>query len=196
MNTEIDREQLTVELTGWAVRGILCAVPSALWAFFGGYRQPRQIAAMVIGVTGYIVLYALLCTILKSSGRPFLQKVAAALRQAAWLKIGWCAVGAVFTFSGVALKATLPTYLIPCVAAVMADLWSGIGSIECTRWLGRLGGHDFGGPVNSLLWTGVTTVLQGMFVSVEIFALTTVLLAWQWAKVRFVIFRRPHWAPE
>lgn len=46
------------ELAGWAISGVLCALPSAYWALMVGFKEPAELCAMAAGIALCVVLFA------------------------------------------------------------------------------------------------------------------------------------------
>ena len=101
MNARLDRDRWSVELGGWALRGILCAAASVYWAVTAGFDTPAEIAGMVAGVAAWVTIFAALCAWRGDAAWLATGRLAPALKIAAWTKFalsggGWLLYGASF----------------------------------------------------------------------------------------------------
>jgi hypothetical protein len=175
MKALLESEKFQTELPGWALRGVLCAANSAFWAWMMGFQQPEEIAGMAAGVAFWVMVFAGLC-----AGAPLLERLkqpqfGAALKRAAWIKIGLMAVGWL-AFVGASLVRT------PGVEALaafgMADMFLGMASLWLVSRAAGVSDLDQIGRLDSFGWTTVTTIVEGALMAVVIGAIALVVLGW------------------
>lgn len=173
MKFSFDREAFGRELPGWALRGVLCAAPSAFWAVLGEFQHPSEIAAMVLVTALYITGFAWLSAgefMAATSGRrTFVQ----ALKMSAWIKpatiVFLGSAGAIF--SGRVLNPE------PWFAAMTPDMVCGLGSVSLVSWLAGM--RELGvARLDSFAWTALTTLVQGTLISGLLAMLAVILFVW------------------
>ncbi len=86
MKLAIEHGLFARELPGWALRGILCALPSAFWAAITEFNQPIEFAAMAVGTVGWIAVFALFSASEVRQANDGRARFVRALKMAAWMK--------------------------------------------------------------------------------------------------------------
>ena len=129
-------------LKSWAWRGALCAAPSFGWAVMSNFRQPAQIAEMVLGVVTYVVGFAWL-TALPS----YLERVQSS-------PFGWA----------LRVAANLRAALAPLMF-FGPDMFLGALAMGAVSGAARFFGARGDLPQAGVGWTYLTTVVQGALVS-------------------------------
>lgn len=175
MNLDVDLEQFGRELPLWAVRGILCAAPSALWAVIGEFKQPAELAAMVLGTGLYIAGFAWFSAWPVMAANAARRQLVRALKMSAWIKpamvVGLGAAGMVFSGRWQDGGAWF--------CGMFPDMFCGFGSVSLVSWLA--GASDLGlAHLHSFGWTTLTTLVQGALISGLIVILAAGVLAWWW----------------
>ncbi len=192
----IDGKEWRAGLVDWGWRGGLLALPSAAWAYMGGYSHPAHGAAMLSGVLVYVLLFATGGAIQTPWAAGLRDRLSAAFRQAVWLKLAWVLIGllAGLVMTKVNVK---PVWLfVPLAGGMWADLLTGIGVVQGMEQFGRWAGFATTAPADSFLWTLVTTLLQGAAVVLGLLVLTLVVLGWTWLKSQGGFLRRMMWVLE
>ena len=182
MNLKFDDARCGRELPLWAVRGVLCAAPSAFWAVIAEFKHPAEIAAMILGTGLCIAGFAWFSARETMAATPGRRQFVRALKMSAWLKavsllgvgLGWIAV---------VLKAPAGAWF---TLGMFPDMWAGLGSVSLVGWLAGVGELGLG-QLNSFGWTLLTTLVQGALIAAELALLTLGVLGWwrvwAWLKV-------------
>lgn len=192
MNAAVDQAPWTSELTGWVLRGLLCAAPSAFCAVLFGFQHPTEISAMVLVTVLYIAGFAWFSAWDVMAATPGRRRFLRALKMSAWIKpasvVGLGAVAALL--SGFGLNAE------PWFAGIGPDAALGAVALSAVGWLS--GVRDLGvGSLDSFAWTALTTLLQGALLTGLLLLMAAAVLAWwrlwDWlrCKLRFSPARSP-----
>jgi type IV secretory pathway TrbD component len=189
MSDATPNRAFTTELAGWAVRGILCAAPSAAFAVGFFIRRPEQWIAMIMGVAAWVLFFAMVCDRLSKSASPKLRKLPPVLVIACWLKI-FGAYGGILAFSASALFDVFTDRKCwPLASVVGLEFVAGYLVMEFTHSLANAltlgGGADSEAPH----WVLITTLLQGTVISGMLLILTpfAALLHRAWEMCRGLI---------
>lgn len=175
MKTLLASEEFQAELPGWALRGVLCAANSAFWAVMMGFQQPAEIAGMAAGVAFWVVVFAGLCACTPLAERLRQPRIGAALKRAAWIKIGLTAAGWL-SLAGASLMRASGAEVLAMLG--MADVLMGMASLWLVSRAAGVPDIDQLGRLDSFGWTALTTVVEGALMAVVIGALALVVLGW------------------
>lgn len=174
--------EFRAELPGWALRGVLCASTSAFWAVLMGFQAPAEIAGMVLGVAGWVAVFAAGCAWLQRSPRWQTTSVVAAIKWAAWIKIGLTAgcwlvyLGAsAIGFKDMAMLGLIDT-LLGLFALMLVSFLAGMTDPETVATLDSLG------------WTALTTMTEGWLMTLVIAGIAA--LVWGCWQVRDALQKR------
>jgi len=189
VNTATANRGFLRELPGWAVRGLFCALPSAVWAVLAGYHLPHHFTAMALGVALYVLGYAWLSAHPGWGNSPWVR----AMGWAAWLKIALCVLGVVAWMGLVPFSRAVggsgiwqavmaaPIYL----STLGVDLFSGVAAINAGNYLIMSKSVAAADPIMEGAKAGfavtlATTLVQGAFVSLQLAVLALVVRSWWW----------------
>jgi hypothetical protein len=162
------------ELPGWLVRGALCAINSIFWALLLDFRHPWEMAGMVAGVGCWVAIFAGICARVMRSGGWSL-RVGAALKAAAWIKIGLTVAGWLLlaTVSGLGLGGGAEQIAF----LGMVDLMLGMAALWLVALVAGLGDPAKVAGLDSFGWTTLTTVTEGALMALVIGALAAMVMA-------------------
>lgn len=185
MRALLESDAFRGELVRWVMPGLLCAAPSAGWAFVAGFNDPVEWAAMAMGVGACVAGFAWGCSrewIRATEGRRSFVRT---LRRAAWLKAA-ALIGVVAGWVG-GLMGNADPALLP-VVMTLPDFLGGMVVLTGTARLAGVKGPEALAGLDSFGWTGFTTLGQGVFVTallvVTAFALLGMLQLWRLAVAR------------
>ena len=131
MKLTIDQARFNRELPLWAVRGVLCAAPSAFWAVIAEFKYPAEIAAMVL-VTGlYITGFAWFSAWEVMAATAGRRQFVRALKMSAWIK----PVTVIGLGGGGALLSGMVRNTEPWFFGMTPDLVCGFGAVSLSSWL-------------------------------------------------------------
>lgn len=187
MNLKFDDARFGRELPLWALRGVLCAVPSAFWAVLADFKHPAEIAAMIAGTGLCIAGFAWFSAGEVMTTTPGREQFVRALKMSAWLKaasllgvgLTWIAVAVWHAPAGAGLA-----------LGVVPDMWAGLGSLSLVGWLA--GVKELGlSQLDSFGWTLLATLVQGALISAELALLALGVIGWwrvwAWLKPQLMI---------
>ena len=161
------------ELAGWAVRGALCAAPSASWATLSDFRHPREVAAMILVVGLFIAGFAWFSA-WEAMGITFgRERFVRALKMSAWIK---AAMVVAMIVAWVPLGGG-KRYPVAWMLIGMPDMWCGVGSLSLVGWLAGVKNMELG-RLDSFSWTALTTLVQGVLVTLQLLLLSLGVLGW------------------
>lgn len=147
------------------------------------YRHPLEVAAMLFVLGGFVVIFAVGSTWMTMKGTSGLLRFVWALKIAVGLKIATL-VGAAAHW--VMWMGWLPKIMGWLVLLVWPDLLMGLCSVELVGLLGEMCESTDIALLNSFLFTGLTTLFQGMFLNVWLMLIALVVLgikgACRWTK--------------
>jgi hypothetical protein len=185
MNTATANRGFMAELPGWAARGVVCALPSAVWAWLIGYKQPVHVAAMATGVLTYVMIFSWACA--RWKGERWVE----ALQYAPWLKgaLAVIGVGAWLGFAPFGMargNSNLSGWIAGAVgfgSTVMVDMWTGLLAIKAGALVAPMNGAiDSIAPRGNLFIvygaTLLVTLAQGVFVSIQIGVIASMIALW------------------
>lgn len=183
MNGLIEAGRLPGELAGWALRGLLCAVPSAFFAVIGGFNRPAQLVAMATGFAAYVMLFAGFCAARAMQRTEARERFVRTLKMSAWLKASLL-LGVALAW-GLALLKCFPPGGVLLGVGVVPDMWLGFCATWVVSWLTGVEGALQVGDLNSAPWTLLTTLLQGALVTGLLVALAGGMLGCRrlWAAI-------------
>lgn len=177
MRTLFESEAFQAELPGWGLRGALCAANSAAWAWLLGFRAPAEIAGMVAGVACWVAVFAAGCAWTPRPARWRQPVVVAALKWAAWIKIGLTAGG--WLLVGLANALGFEN-LSPMALLGTVDMLLGLGALWLVALLAGLGDPGRVAALDSFGWTALATVTEGALMAGVIMAFAALVWAfWQ-----------------
>lgn len=183
MKTLIERKEFVIELRGWAWRGIFCALPSAGWAWMLEFRHPLEIVAILLVMTGFIVVFALGSTWMAMQATPGWLRFQRALKVSAHIKIGTLVGAAAYWTMWVGW---LPKLTGSLVLLIWPDLLMGLCSVELGGFLRGMHESTDIARLDSFVFTGLITLLQGSFLTVLLVLLALVVMSarslWFWTK--------------
>jgi hypothetical protein len=187
LKTLLESDEFRAELPGWLLRGVLCAANSAVWAVLSGFQAPEEIAGMLAGVVFWVAVFAAVCAWMPQAARLNQLRIVAALKWAAWIKIGLTAFGWL-VFAGA--KVSGIDGLAGVVLLGTVDLLLGIGALTLVAFAGRLSGPEQVAFADSFGWTALTTVTEGALMSLVIAALALGVWTawWIWPRLKAVGF--------
>lgn len=163
------------ELPGWVLRGALCAVNSAFWAWMMGFQHPAEIAGMATGVAFWVAVFAGVCAWTPRSAWWQQAQIGPALKRAAWIKIG-------LTCSGWLLLAGASLVHISGAEALamfgMVDMLLGMAALWLVSRVAGIPDFDQISRLDSPGWTALTTVVEGALMAAVIGVLALAVLAW------------------
>lgn len=173
MNLKFDDARFGRELPLWALRGLLCAAPSAFWAVLTEFQHPVEIAAMVLVTALYIVGFAWFSAWDVMAATPGRRQFVRALKMSVWIKMAMMAgLGC-----AAALLSGIGRDFGAWLSGMMPDLCCGIGSLSLVGWLA--GARELGvGRLDSFGWTALTTLVQGGLISALIVGMAAAVLVW------------------
>lgn len=183
MRTLLESETFQDELPGWALRGVLCALNSAFWAGVMGFQDPAEIAGMAAGVAFWVGAFAGLCAWAPGPMGRKLPQLAAALKRAAWIKIGLTAAGWLLLAGASALNMegaeVMGMFGMIDTLLGMSALWvvSQVGSFPDIIQIPQ---------VDSFGWTTLTTIVEGALMAALIGFIALAMLAWWRVQAEFV----------
>lgn len=175
MKTLLESPEFRDELPGWLLRGVLCAVSSVGWAVLLGFHTPAEIAGMATGVVAWVLVFAGACAWLLRTPRPEHARWAAALKRAAWIKIGLTVLGWLL-WGGTAL--IRESWTQPFMLFGMVDAFLGMGALWVVAQVAGVGGFEKVAQLDSFGWTALTTVVEGALMALLIAGITLAVLAW------------------
>ena len=175
MNAAVDRNRFERELAGWAVRGVLCAVPSAGWAFAAEFNCPAEYAAMTAGTAVWIAAFAGFSAWEAMQATAGRERFMRALKMAAGIKAALLVGVAIAWASAAGLKTPVGLWL---GLGVFPDVWAGLGSVWLVSQPAGVGESLSLGQLNSFGWTLATTLVQGALISVPLVTLALGVLGW------------------
>ena len=182
MRTLLESEAFRAELPGWALRGCLCAASSAFWAVLIGFQAPAEIAGMVTGVAVWVCVFAALCSWTPSLAWLKQPQMAAALKHAAWIKLGLSALGWLCFAGRFAPYFAFLQWLGLCG---IVDMALGIGALSLVALLaGTFRSPEQISRLDSFGWTALTTVVEGALMAVLIGVIALAVLGWWRLKAR------------
>lgn len=177
MNLAINEEKLGRELPGWALRGVLCAANSAGWAVLMGFQAATEIAGMVAGVAFWVALFAGACAWMPGTTRWNHGEAVAALKWAAWIRIGLTA-GAWLVYAAASAAGFHDLGQMALVGTL--DTILGLGALLVVSVLAGMKGPESVAAADSFGWTALTTIVEGLLVAGTITGLAVaVWLAWR-----------------
>jgi len=175
MKTLLASEEFHAELPGWALRGVLCAANSAFWAVMMGFQQPTEIAGMVAGVASWVAVFAGLCARTRLADRLRQPRIGAALKRAAWIKIGLTAAGWLSVAGTSLIRASGAEAL---AVFGMADVFLGMASLWLVSQAAGVSDIDQVGRLDSFGWTALTTIIEGALMAAVIGLIALAVLGW------------------
>jgi len=175
MKTLWESEEFRAELSGWSLRGGLCATVSFVWALVTGFNSPFEIAGMAAGVAVWAGLFAAYCAWPGGAVRRGRQPIGRALKVAAWIKFGTSAAGGLFFL----LLSLGPKDAIVDfgVVGVMPDCLLGLASISLVAGISGLQ-MDALARADSFGWTALITFVDGALFLLAIGVLAMAVLLW------------------
>jgi len=177
LKTLLESDELRAELPGWALRGVLCAVSSAGWAALMGFQDPVEIAGMAAGVGFWVLVFAAWCAWRPSVQRWNQSQAVAALKWAAWIKIGITALGWVmFALGGM----TNFEALSQMGMLGMVDTLLGLAALALVSWVTGLKGPEMVAAADSFGWTALATVTEGLLMALVIAGLALCVWVFWW----------------
>lgn len=182
MKTLLTSAEFCAELPGWVLRGVLCAATSAFWAVLMGFQAPAEIAGMVAGVAGWVAVFAAGCAWLQRSPRWQTTSVVAAIKWAAWIKIGLTA-GCWLVYLGASAIGFKDMALLSLV-----DTMLGLVALAAVAYLAGMTGPETVATADSFGWTALTTVTEGLLMALVIASIA--VLVWGFWQVRDVLQKR------
>ncbi|HVZ65342.1 MAG TPA: hypothetical protein VG936_12285 [Lacunisphaera sp.] len=160
------------EFGWWALRGLLCAAPSAGWAVLAGFNRPADWAAMTLGTLGWIAGFGGLAVATQARVPGFMRS----LKMSAWIKPAAIPLGLL----GLPLVSGLKLAGVSWLAlGLVPDLWAGIGSIGLVERLVGLAPELSLASHHAFGWTLLATLIQGAFVAAMVVAGAFVLVGGQ-----------------
>jgi hypothetical protein len=172
-----ESEAFQAELPGWTLRGMLCAANSAFWAWMMGFQAPAEIAGMVAGVAFWVAVFAGVCVWNPQSRRWRRTEIVAALKWAAWIKIGLSAGGWLVFAAASAVSAP---DLSPIAMFGMVDMLLGMAALAVVAFMAGLSDPARVAAMDSFGWTALTTVVEGVLMALVIVAIAVVVwLVWR-----------------
>lgn len=183
MKMLFESEAFRAELPGWTLRGILCGANSAFWAWMLGFQAPVEIAGMVAGVAFWVAVFAGVCVWKPHSLRWPQSEFVAALKWAAWIKIGLSA-GGWLLFAGA--SALSSNSLSQFAMFGMVDMLLGIAALSVVAFVAGVSDPARVAGMDSFGWTALTTVVEGVLMAVVIMGIALVVwLVWRvWGACR------------
>jgi len=185
MKTLLSQENFGQELRGWAWRVILCALPSAVWAWKLEFNHPLEVAAILSVVGAFIMAFAMGSTWMTNRASLGWSRFQRALKMAAGIKIGTLVGVAVFWTIGVGW---VPKLLGSLVLLIWPDLLMGLCSVELVGFLRGMRESTDLARLDSFAFTGLITLLQGAFIGVLLGLFALLVLGvqgvWRWTKRR------------
>jgi hypothetical protein len=177
MKTILESDEFRAELPGWVLRGVLCAASSAAWAALLGFQAPAEIAGMVAGVAFWVAVFAALCAWRPGPARWNQPQAVAALKWAAWIKVGFTAFGWLVFAAGGMLNLE---GLSQMGMLGMVDLLLGLAALAVVSFAAGLKGAEMVATADSFGWTALTTVIEGALVALMIASIALcVWAAWR-----------------
>lgn len=169
MNSIIDFKSFGREFAGWLGRGMLYASPSVFWAGMVGFTQPAEIAAIVLCGVMFVALVSLYCSWRSSGTAGDESEFVRALKIAMWVKI----VPQAVALALLVLSSELRFRALECsILAFFPDMLDGFVSLSIVSRLAGLRDLQLA-QLDSFGWTALTSVLQGLLLTVLL-----VILAW------------------
>lgn len=184
-HTLINSDAFRAELPGWALRGILCAATSAFWAVLMGFQAPTEIVGMIAGVAGWVAVFATVCAWLQHSVRWSRTRASAALKWAAGIKIGLVASGWLAYGVGGLLQWD---DMMGMALFGMVDPLLGLASLALVSFFGGMNGPETVAAADSLGWTLLTTVIEGLLMALVIAC--SAVLVWGFWQARDALQKR------
>lgn len=178
MKTLLESAEFQGELSGWAVRGVLCALNSAFWAFMLGFQQPAEFAGMAVGVAFWVAVFAVLCAWTPRAGWWRQPRFGAALKRAALIKIGLTAAGWL-CFAAASQVRTSGAEALTMLG--MVDMLLGLAALWVVGLACGLSDPSQVAALDSFGWTALTTVVEGALMAALIGGIALgVLVWWRW----------------
>ncbi len=165
MNSWFDANTFMDRLQFWAICGIICAAPSFIIAHDNDFDR----RAMAVGTLSYILLFAFVTSAPWYRARLGGSRLGRRLRLATLIRTGIAGVGLLgMGMAAIGMKFPLP------IVVVTLDVATGAVAANVTEFVSEAA---FGrGASRSFGWTLFTTLLQGAFVSIQLFILAALSL--------------------
>jgi hypothetical protein len=178
MSTLLASNEFRAELPGWMLRGVLCAANSAFGAFLLGFQSPAEVVGMVVGVGCWIGCFAAVCAsspVLDWLRQP---RLGAALKRAAWIKIGLTVAGSGIMATPGFVRLEFLQWL--AIFGIL-DMWLGIAALWLVARIGDFADIEDIARLDSVGWTALTTLIEGALMAALIGSIAlAVLLWWRW----------------
>lgn len=176
MNLDVDPDRFRSELGGWALRVILCALPSAGLAALE-FHDPFELAAMATGVAVYVFGAAWFCSWVVMQATPAREQFVRSLKMAASFKAALLLLAACGWGLSAGLKVNGADGLM---LGLLPDAFAGFGSL---RLVSLLSGDVGFGHLHGFAWIFGATMVQGALISAGLALVAAILYvtrAYEW----------------
>lgn len=164
------------ELPCWLLRGVLCALTSFGWAYAMEFNHADEIMGMMLGVAFWVTVFALLTAWRPVHVAAGWERYGRALKLAAWIKIGLTLIG-VPALLGL-LDPNLGRWLSPLAATFSLDMLLGLAALQMVCVIGGFTDVTHIAGLDSVMWTALTTVIEGALMAGVIALMAGAVLGW------------------
>jgi len=163
------------ELTGWTLRGALAASIAAGWAIKGGFTRPMEIAGMIAGLLGWVIVFATFSGWGVRMGEKAPVLAVGALKRAVWVKLA-CSLTCGVIFIGDRATSRAGDWLLN---GGFIDLYFGIVSLAVVSLLAGVSLEQVT-HLDTFGYTALATLLHGALTTGAIAAIAATLFGWRW----------------